>query len=108
MADEDMVMRNAPASRTQKLMNDAMLKQFQKQAAAYQLPEKAALENALESREKCKKCQGETRAMLQDLSPHNGVTFDVEILVELNCRDAECKWTERTWRPWKKSAPLEL
>lgn len=108
MVDKGDLMRSGPTERVRKTIADARMKEFRQEAMFKTLPDKAELEAAAEGREKCKKCGGETRALICEVQQYNGGAADLEILLELNCRDSECKWIARTWRPWRKSAPLDF
>lgn len=72
------------------------------------LPEKAALERALEETGKCGRCKGGIRALIDEVHRPSGLLADLEFLVALRCRDAACAWTSREWRPWSQARPLEL
>jgi hypothetical protein len=109
MVDEDNVLRNPATKKVQDKLFKQRLAEFNAAQQQYELPEKAELERAIEERDKCQKCGGGVRAVLENAQPYDRATADLEILVSLNCRDAvECKWAVRQWRPWRRSAPLEL
>jgi hypothetical protein len=109
MVDSDDVLRNPATKKVQDKLFRQRLAEFNAASRQYELPEKAELERAVEERDKCGKCGGGVRAVLEDAQPYDGTTADLEILVSLNCRDAVgCKWAVRQWRPWRQRAPLDL
>jgi hypothetical protein len=72
------------------------------------IPEKHELEATVEGASSCPKCKGKVRCVIDDAQDSEGITHDLDVLVALYCRDAECKWVSRHWRPWSRHRPHEL
>jgi bacterioferritin-associated ferredoxin len=108
MVDDKNVLRITPAERRIKEAFARRWKEFSNDLKEYQPPAKEDLEKVIEDTAKCGKCSGGVRAVLTEAQPSNAFATDLEILVTLNCRNAECGWTARQWRTWTRTKPLEI
>jgi bacterioferritin-associated ferredoxin len=108
MVDKKDVMRGSASDRQIRERFERQIKTFKNHMKAYPPPAREVLERSVEATTKCAKCLGGVRAVIHDAQPSFSHASDLEILVALNCRNAECGWTSNQWRPWVRTKPTEL
>lgn len=108
MVDENDVLHVTPSERARKARFDAAIKEFSTRFKEYKEPNWAALQGSVEAGTVCGKCRGEIRAVLADVQPSQTFATDLDVLVSMNCRNAECGWTCNQWRTWVRTKPTEL
>ena len=82
--------------------------EFVRAVKDYPLPVREDLERSVESGAKCGKCGGGVRALIEEVQESRAFATDLEMLVDVNCRDAACAWQVRQWRPWVRTRAGEL
>jgi bacterioferritin-associated ferredoxin len=74
----------------------------------YEPPVKEELEKSVEDGTKCGKCGCGVRALIEEVQESRAFANDLDMLVDITCRDAACAWQARQWRPWVRTRRKEL
>jgi len=68
-------------------------------------PDPFRLEAVVEESEKCPRCGGGIRSVLDRFDKTSAQGADLDVLFVLYCRNAECGWMDSQWRPWSSKTP---
>lgn len=99
-----------PTAKRRREAAELYFAEFRKRLVGFELPEawETQLEAGIESREKCRACSGQVRAVVENVEKGESFLSDLEVKVYLYCPGAECRWSATQWRPWRKGKPLDL
>jgi hypothetical protein len=68
---------------------------------------KVECEASIQKNMNCPKCGYGITAVCAQFDK-SGESADLDVLVEIYCKSADCGWEEAQWRPWKEDEPKVL